>query len=726
MGMAAESDPGYRRIVELFERGEYEAMYFSARDFLAAQPAHGRAWHMCGLAALICGQNEIAGDALQRAAELESGNPEVWDHLGTAHNFLGRLAEAERCFRRSIELDGARAETWVNAGKNFKDLGQREAAWKAYTRAAELKPGLTEAHNNLGVILLEERRHDEAVEAFKRAIAANPGYAMAHNNLGSALNALGRCEEARQACRTALDLDPNNAMAWNNLGNAQHDLGDNSAALESYRQAVLLAPEDAELRNNLGSALLTLKQERAAVEAFREAIRLRPDYVEAWNHLGNALSEVSDKLAAFRQALAIDPTFAEGRSNLLFYLQYLPTTAAGFLDEANAYGEILRRRGRPRTAWPNERQENRRLKVGLVSADLRGHPVGFFLASILEAIDREGFDFHAYYNNRIEDDWTQRFRAVVPNWRSIVGQADDVVAERIAADGIDLLIDLSGHTMGNRLPIFALRPAPVQLSWIGFFGTTGVPGMDYLIADPWGIRPGEEGCYTETVWRLPETRLCFTPPPSVPIGPLPQLAGNGITFGCFNVMAKINDAVVALWAEILHAVPDSRLLVKNDRVGDTEAAASLRRRFFAHGIAGDRVLCEGKSPHAEYLAAFNRVDVSLDPFPYPGGTTSADSLWMGVPVLTLTGETVVARQGEGILQNAGLPAWIAHSPQQYRDKAVAFAADRMQLSELRANLRARLRVSPLLDAPRFARFFETAMRGMWADWCRQQSNGRVD
>ncbi|MFI4941340.1 MAG: tetratricopeptide repeat protein, partial [Burkholderiales bacterium] len=308
-----------------------------------------------------------------------------------------------------------------------------------------------------------------------------------------------------------------------------------------------------------------------------------------------------------------------------------------------------------------------------------------------------------------------------------MGLSDALLAQKIRDDGIDILIDLSGHTAHNRLPMFAWKPAPVQVSWLGYFATTGVAAIDYLIADPCSLPEAEEANFTETIWRLPETRLCFTPPDvNVEVSPLPALAnGNGhITFGCFNNLGKMNDAVMALWAKLLHAVPQSRLFLKARQLNDAAVRQSVLQGFAVHGIAADRLVLESSSPRAAYLSAYHRVDIALDPFPFPGGATTAEALWMGVPVLTMAGEHFLARQGMSLLSNAGLPEWVAADAADYVARAVSYAGDLQRLAALRKGLRQQVLASPLFDAPRFARHFATALRGMWTEWCNRRNQPR--
>ena len=361
---------------------------------------------------------------------------------------------------------------------------------------------------------------------------------------------------------------------------------------------------------------------------------------------------------------------------------------------------------------------------GLGVRRLRNHPVGFFVEAILAALasDAAGrLEITAYPTLVTTDTATERIKATCHGWRSAVGLSDECLARLIREDGIDILIDLSGHSAHNRLPMFAWKPAPVQVSWLGYCATTGVTAMDYLIADPWTLPATEEIHFTEKIWRLPETRLCFTAPDvEIEVSSLPVAQNDVVTFGCFNNLSKMNDAVVALWASILRKVVDSRLFLKSGQLGQIATRQAVLQRFAAHGIDEGRLIFEGFSSRADYFSAYHRIDIALDPFPFTGGTTTVDALWMGVPVLTLSGESFIARQGVGLLMNAGLPDWIAADADDYVARAVRHAGDLRGLAALRSGLRQQVLHSPIFDAQRFAGHFEAALRAMWAQWCDKQ------
>jgi predicted O-linked N-acetylglucosamine transferase (SPINDLY family) len=438
------------------------------------------------------------------------------------------------------------------------------------------------------------------------------------------------------------------------------------------------------------------------------------------------MGRMDEALSVYREHLARDPDgLFVMHSSYLFTLSYQERTwPEALLEEALAFGQKVTRKAAHCAKHGNAPDPTRQLRLGLVSGDLGQHPVGFFLANVLESINPEQLEVHAYATAVRHDEVNARLRRSIAHWRDASPDKldDEALARQIQADGIDILIDLSGHTAHNRLPVFAWKPAPIQVTWLGYLGTTGVGAMDYVLADPYALPVGEENQFVETPWRLPEGYICFSPPElPVEVGQLPASKNGYVTFGCFNNIKKVNQQVVACWAEILKAVPGSRLYLKTRGLDAPEVRAEMTTAFAAHGIAAERLILEGQfASHEEHFRAYQRVDIALDPFPYPGITTSVEALWMGVPVLSLQGDRFISHQGETILHNVGLPDWVARDEADYVAKAAAFAGDLQGLSELRAGLRPRLLASPLCDAPRFARNFEAALRGMWQKWCAEQ------
>lgn len=572
-----------------------------------------------------------------------------------------------------------------------------------------------------GLALLQAGRLAEAAAVFRQILAVRPNYADALHLLGLVAYHEGRYGEAVDLIMAALGHQTSEIF-YGNLGNAFAGQGKRAAAVECFRQAIALRPDYVQAHNNLGNLLREQGDFSGAVQCFRTVISLKSDYAEAYNNLANALVDLGDleaAIEAYRRAIALKPGLLEARSNLLFILSYredLDQTT--YLAEAMEFGRIATAGAKPWRNWLTSTEPERRtpLRVGLVSGDLKTHPTGHFLESILARIDRSRIELVAYPTRRLEDALTARIKPYFSAWTPLASLNDEQAAARIRDDRIDLLLDLSGHMNYNRLPLFAWRPAPVQASWLGYFASTGLPAMDYLLGDPHVLPADAQAHYTERLRRLPDSYLCFTPPAErVDVGPLPLTIQGHVTFGCFNHLMKMNDGVVDVWARILHAVPGSRLFLKAKQLDDAPTRETTIARFAQRGIDASRLMLEGRSPRAEYFAAYNRIDIALSPFPYPGGTTSVEGLWMGVPVLCRRGDRFLSNICTSMLHSAGLADWIAQGDDEYVAKAIAFAADVPRLTALRATARASLLASPLCDAARYARHLETAFEAMWRD-----------
>jgi predicted O-linked N-acetylglucosamine transferase (SPINDLY family) len=574
----------------------------------------------------------------------------------------GRLPEAEHLCRAALRADPAHAETLNLLGRIMHALG---------------RPGIGAAF-------------------IQKALAHQPDNAAFHRSLGATLLARHRPEEARASFQRALDLVPDCPKAHALLGGALLDLDRFEEAEAALRRAVLLGPERATSHNSLGVALLT----QADVEA---------------------------AIGAFDQARALAPDSPHHHSGLLFASHYVPErTREELFVEAARWGE---RHARPLEAGieahANTPDPDRRLRIGYVSADFHRHPVGYFLETVLLNHDKSQVEVFCYSNSTRIDEMTSRLQARADHWRTLVGTTDAEAAELVRSDGIDLLVDLSGHTGGNRLLLAARKPAPVQAMWLGYFDTTGIRAIDYVIADERVCPPDADRWYVESIARLPRCYLCYTPPEGAPeVAPLPADASGQITFGCFNNLPKVSAEVVALWSRILRAVPGSRMVLKSSPLAASRVRERYTRWFAEGGITADRLTFLGKSPHVEYLAAYGGVDIALDPFPYTGGTTTVDGLWMGVPAITLEGDRFVSRMGVSHLTAVGLTDFIVPTREAYFDKAVALAGDLPRLRELRATLREQVAQSPLCDGAGFTGELEAAFRMMWRTWCWSQV--RVD
>ncbi|GAB6041451.1 O-linked N-acetylglucosamine transferase family protein [Endothiovibrio diazotrophicus] len=614
--------------------------------------------------------------------------PLGWSVLGAAYLALGRWDEAVAALRHPLRIDPASAEHRVNLAAALVSAGLPEEAEGQLVGALERDPGHLQALNDLAYHRMQRGRLDEAAELCDRAIAADPGFLAVQVTRGDLLRAQGRAEEAERIYRQVLAGDPGHYAALSNLGVLLADARRFAEAEACYRRAIAVQPRDGRGYANLGSLLRDLGDLTAAAECFREAC-------------------------------ARDPGRPELRSNLLFCLDGGALgDAASRLAEAVRFGEAVAERATPFTDWPGSREADRPLHVGFVSGDLRDHSVGLFLETILPELARRPLILHAYPTARCDDAVAERLRANFAAWTPLDGLPDPAAARRIRDDGIDLLIDLSGHTAHNRLGVFAWKPAPVQASWLGYSATTGVKAVDWYLTDAVRVPPEHEAEYVERVFCLPHTRVCFSPPQEAPpVAPLPAERNGYVTFGSFQPLHKVSDAVLRAWGEVLRRSPGARLRFQCKPFADEAVRTQFRRRLDDLGLVAERFDLLPPVARAAYLAAYGEVDLLLDTFPYPGGTTTCQALWMGVPTVTRIGATETSRNGASQLICAGLTEWVAHGEGEYVEKALRFAADLPALAALRAGLREQAARSPLFDAPRFAADFEAALRTMWRDYC---------
>ena len=599
------------------------------------------------------------------------------------HYQAGRYIDAEKLSLSITQEFPEHPFAWKVLAVVLKQMGKISESLVASQKSVQLDPQDAEAHNNLGVTLQELGKSDEAEASLRQAIEIKPELTEAHYNLGITLKKLGRLKEAEASVRQAIKLKPDYAKAHNNLGTTLKELGRLDEAEASYRKVIELKPDLAEAHNNLGVMLKELDRLEEAETSYTQAIVLKPDYAEA-------------------------------HSNLLFLYSGFMYESSHYLKKAREYGQQIAKSVASKYSTWLCVGNTKILRVGMVSGDLKNHPVGYFLEEFLNQLGKFDFELYAYTTKSNEDDLTLRIKPGFTRWKSLVGISDVDAADRIYNDGIHILIDLSGHTAQNRLPIFAWKPAPVQISWLGYFASTGVAEIDYILGDPYVTPTEEANHFNEKIWQLPESYICFTEPEvDIDVVSLPALDKKRITFGCFNKIARITDPVVRVWSEILHAVPTAVLFLKDKYFDVKSVRDSFYDRFKVNGIQKDRLILEGKSPRSKYLAAYNRVDIALSPFPYGGGTTSAEGLWMGVPVITMQGNHFLSHLGESIAHNTGLSDWIAVDEEDYVAKAIALSTDLEGLEKLRLGLRAQVLSRPLFDAERFANHFKNALRGMW-------------
>lgn len=606
--------------------------------------------------------------------------------------------------------------------------GRAAEAAAAYREALAREPRHGDANNLFGQLLLAAGRAAEALPHAETAVAAEATNHRFHNNHALVLRALGRFADAEAACRRALRLKPGYAEGQANLGLVLKSAGRAADAEAALREAVRLDPKLADAHNNLGNLLKDSGRHDDARAAFEAALQAKPGHRAALNNLGNLLKDTGDlagAVACYRRILDAQPRDHVAHGNLIYTRQYQSgVSPAELLAEhrawAAAHADPLTQAAAPHTNAPDP---ERPLRLGFVSADLREHVVARFLLPLLERHDRAAFQVHCYADVPRLDAMTARLREHVPVWRDIAGRADAEVAALIRADGIDVLVDLAAHTAGNRLLVFARRPAPVQATYLAYPGTTGMEAMDWRLTDPWldpTDAPGGDTRYAERSHRLPATYWCYAAPAAAPeVGPLPAGEKGPVTFGCLNNFCKVTPETLALWAQLLASVPGSRLVL-HAPAGAT--AARVAAQFTSADIAPDRIELVGRVAAAEYFRTYGRIDLALDPFPYTGGTTTCDALWMGVPVVSLAGAVAVHRGGASLLANAGLGELVATTPAGYLALARDLANDRPRLAGLRGALRERLRVSPLMDADRFTRDLESAWRTLWREWCARRGN----
>jgi protein O-GlcNAc transferase len=670
----------------LYEQGKYGAAKVRYEAALNIQPDFTDA-HL-GLGAIYRASHEHknAEKCFRAAIQLNHNDINAHNNLGDLLKALGRFLEAETCYQAALIIAPESAETTIKLGLLMKAQGRLNEAVTFLTKAISINPECKEVQNDLGLARAEQGMFLEAEHCYKKALEIDPDYWVTHNNLGLTLHSMGRFPEAESSFEKAIELNPTQALVYSNLSLPLAAQGKIKKAETSLKKAVALAPEYVNAYINLCTNYLAQGYAHKAEEACLKALQLQPDSIKA-------------------------------KSNLLFTMNYSEGHSIDYrLEQAREYEHIVAACSVNKySSWNHESRVNR-LRIGLVSGDLRQHPVAYFLENWVKHLDASQFELIAYPTDNREDAVTARLKPHFSGWKSLVGLSDQAAAELIHNDGVHILMDLSGHTAENRLPIFSMKPAPIQVSWLGYFATTGMTSMDYLIADEVGVPEQNKAQFVEQIKYMPDTRLCFTAPDTnLEVSALPALTNGYITFGSFQTMVKASDEVLALWAEVMNALPTSKLRWQCKSFGDAAIADNLRHRLAQYGIEPNRLILLGSVSRDQYLRVHAEVDMVLDTFPYPGGTTTCEALWVGVPTLTLAGNTLIARQGASLLTAAGLSHWVAKDISDYVSKAVSFASNINDLAKLRSQLRAQVIASPLFDATRFSKNMEKILWEMWND-----------
>ncbi len=637
----------------------------------------------------------------------------------------GETAAAIDALVEAVGRDPTSALAQHNLGTLLALAGRPAEAATALAEAARLRPDYVDAYFKLGHVLYSLRRYDEAVAALEAAARLKPEASTTRSLLGTVYQAQRRWPAAIDAYREAIRLSPRNAAAHYNLGTAYWALGRAVEAIACYQDALGIDPTFFKAQVNLAGSLSQAYRPDEAQAAAEAAIALDPRSSVAVAHLAAALQtqgKMAEAIETLRRAIALDPTDARHHSNLLFALNCHPA-----YDSASVFAEHrawAAQHSEPLTAacrapHANDRSSERRLRIGYVSAHFRLHAVSFFIEPVIAAHERQQVEIFLYGDVEAPDATTDRYRAMDVQWRDIAGQPDELVADRIREDRIDILVDLAGHIGGNRLLVFARKPAPVQVTYIGYQNTTGMSAMDYRITDAHADPPGAtDAYYTEQLVRLPGSFFCYQPPADAPpVNELPALSRGQVTFASLNHINKLTDEAYGAWARILRAVPESRLMVLAYTPGELERR--IRQRMASEGIEPGRIEVVDRRPHADYMQLFAGVDIALDTFPFNGHTTVCDALWMGVPSIMMEGDRYASRFGGSGVLALGLGELIAHDVDEYVAIAAALAGDLPRLAELRRTLRGRLAASPLADAAVFARKLEAAYRQMWRTWCER-------
>ncbi|MDA7573129.1 tetratricopeptide repeat protein [Candidatus Pelagibacter sp.] len=739
-------------LLKYYQNGQYFEAEKLSLSITKEFPKHPFAWKVFGAVLKQTGRKEESLVISRKSVQLEPEDVEVHNNLGAIQQELGRLEEAISSYKKAIELKPEFVIAHYNLSVILQGKGKLEEAEAFCKKAIALKPDYPKPYNNLGVILQKLGKLDEAEESYIKAIKLKPDYVEAHNNFGAMLNELGRLNDAERSCRKAITLRPKLVIAHYNLAIILQKLGRLEESEASFRKVIILKPDFTEIHNNLGVLLKKQGRFNEAEASYRKAIALKNDLTEAHNNLGVVLKEqgmLNEAEASYRKAITLKPNYAEAYNNLGIMLKELGRLEEAFasfnkaielkVDFSDAYNnknlclnysslwspsfiykehlkfekQFGRLKAKKSFDAPLKKNFGEQLRIGYISPDFRKHSVAYFFEPLLKHHNNKVVETFCYYNNNVVDEMTKRLMSASDHWRSIFDVAESDVASLIRNDKIDILVDLSGHTGKNSLLVFVQKPAPIQVTWLGYTNTTGLSTIDYrftdIIADPIGEA---DELHSETLLRLPNGFQCYQGNENVLVGLEPPQKSQGyITFGSFNNLSKITPQVIKTWSKILHSVPSSHLLLKSLQLNHNKDY--YLELFKKEGLAENRIKLYGQLPSIDdHLELYNSIDICLDPFPFNGATTTCEALWMGVPVITLLGDRHVGRVGASILTNVGLKNFIAQDIDGYIKLSIEMASNTNYLRETRKTLRERMQRSPLCDGRSFANDVETAYQDM--------------
>ena len=694
-GENREADLSFKKALEHYQAGQRHEAEKICKNIYCTDPEYSPALHMLGMVAYQRGRYDVAVNLMGAAVKIRSDVASYHKDLGNVFLSQDRIDESILCYQNALALNLDNADLLNNLGNRLKNLGEPDAAASCYRSAVKIKPDYAEVYYNLGLLLAEQSKPEEAVSNFRTALEIKPDFADAYIGIGNTLNSQGMPKEAVSWFQKGINHQPNNVAAYNNMGSALHNQYKLDEAVACYGKALEIDPNVAATLNNMGLVLQDQGRLKEAGEYFRRALKIDPDLVKAYSNFLLSLLYDSE--------YDLDYIFSEHRKWNDFYG---PPSMKG-----------------PPAPHINSPTQDRRLRIGYVSPDFRNHSCAWFIEPLLEFHNRDKVEVFCYGEISNEDNVTARIRELSNSWYFTQGISDMEVVKRIRSDNIDILVDLAGHTKGNRLPVFAHKPAPVQMTWLGYNFTTGLESMDCRLSDNWLTPLKGRERFSESLYNLTRCSLVYRPPEKTPKPAEPAFESNGhITFGSFNNLSKVSSRTIALWARALIENPGSKLILKARQSRDSGSKERILRVFSEQRVSPDRVIFKGyASSTFGHLAHYHEIDLALDTFPYNGTTTTCEALWMGAPVVTLTGNHTVSRWGLSLLAAAGLEELAAKSEDEYCEIIKGLANSHRRLKVLKTGMRDRLISSPLCDAKGFASAVEEAFMTMWKRWCDKKS-----
>ena len=657
---------------------------------LEIDPEHPDALHMAGVIARQNGKYDLAANLIKSAIGIAPERAVYHISFGNALLDLKRRDEAVSSYKNALALNPDNADLLNNLGNSFKSLGEPDKAASCYRNAVKIKSDYAEVYYNLGLLLAEQGKPEEAILNFRTALEIKPDFADVYIGIGNVLNSQSMPKEAVLWFQKGINHQPNNVAAYNNMGSALHNQDQLDEAVACYGKALKIDPKMAATLNNMGLVLQDQGRLKEAREYFRRALKIGPNLVKAYSNFLLSLLYDSE--------YDLDYIFTEHKKWDDFYGHPSMKKSAQFI---------------------NSPRQDRRLRIGYVSPDFRNHSCAWFIEPLLEFHNRDKVEIFCYSEVKKEDNVTERIRKLSNSWYCTQGISDMEVAKQIRSDGIDILVDLAGHTKGNRLPIFALKPAPVQMTWLGYSFTTGLEAMDYRLSDKWLTPLEGREMFSERLYNLSRCSLAYSPPGKTPEPSEPAFESNKhITFGSFNSLSKVSSLTIALWARVLDETPGSKLVLKARQSHDFGSKKRILRLFNEQRISDNRVIFQGYATSTfEHLAHYREIDLALDTFPYNGTTTTCEALWMGVPVVTLIGNHTVSRWGLSLVAAVGLEELAAKSEDEYCAIIKNLVYSHRRLKVLKTGMRDRLISSPLCDARGFADAVEEVFATTWKRWC---------